>query len=91
MAAPVERSLSAARARLSLAVDEVRAKHRPLYMTRSGRRVAAVIGSEDLDALIDAAEDLFDVEAAREARAEIEETGDGPIPWTQVKADVEAT
>ena len=59
----------------------------PVYLTRRGQRVAAVIDSEDLDRLIAAAEDLADIEAARAARAEIAD-GEPVIPWEQVKADL---
>lgn len=48
--------------------------------------MAAVIDSEDLDRLLEAAEDLADIEAARAARAEV--SAQGSIPWDQVKADL---
>lgn len=75
-----------ARARLADVVDAARVGRRPVYLTRRGRRVAAVIDADDLDRLIEAAEDLADLEAARLARAEVAETG--TIPWEQVKADL---
>jgi hypothetical protein len=43
----------------------------PVYPTRRGQRVAAVIDVDDLDRLIAAAEDLSDIKAARTARDEI--------------------
>jgi hypothetical protein len=46
-----------------------------------------VIDAGDLDALIAAAEDLADIEAAQAARAEIA-AGEATIPWEQVKADL---
>lgn len=82
-----EITVSAARARLADVVDAARVGHDPVYLTRRGQRVAAVIDADDLDRLIAAAEDLADIEAARSARQEITE-GAPPIPWEQVKADL---
>lgn len=81
-----ELTVTDARARLADVVDEARVRHDPIYLTRRGQRVAAVIDAEDLDRLIQAAEDLADIEAARTARAEV--MTDGSIPWDQVKADL---
>ena len=81
-----ELTVAAARARLAVVVDEVRERHRPVFLTRRGRRVAAVIDAEDLDLLLGAAEDLADIEAARAARAEV--SAQGSIPWDRVKADL---
>jgi prevent-host-death family protein len=80
-------TVSEARARLADVVDAARVAHDPVYLTRRGRRVAAVIDADDLDRLIVAAEDLADIEAAKQARAEIAD-GSAPIPWEQVKADL---
>jgi prevent-host-death family protein len=80
-------SVSDARARLADVVDTARVEHDPVYLTRRGQRVAAVIDAEDLDRLIAAAEDLADIEAAAAARAELDE-GALAIPWEQVKADL---
>lgn len=82
-----EITVSAARARLADVVDAARVGHDPVYLTRRGQRVAAVIDAEDLDLLIAAAEDLADIRAARIARAELAE-GDPAIPWEQVRADL---
>jgi prevent-host-death family protein len=80
-------TVSDARARLADVVDAARVGHNPVYLTRRGQRVAAVIDADDLDRLIAAAEDLVDIEAARAAREEIAE-GETAIPWEQVKADL---
>ena len=80
-------TVSDARARLADVVDAARVGHDPVYLTRRGQRVAAVIDADDLDRLIAAAEDLADIEAARAAREEID-AGDTAIPWAQVKADL---
>jgi antitoxin Phd len=81
-------SVSNARARLADVVDGARVNHEPVYLTRRGRRVAAVVDADDLAVLIEAAEDLADIEAARAAREEMAETGETPIPWDDVKADL---
>lgn len=77
--------VSVARSRLDEIVDDARARHEPVFLTRRGRRVAAVIDVEDLERLTQAAEDLADNEASAAARAEIAEHG--TIPWGEVKAD----
>lgn len=80
-------TVSDARARLADVVDAARVGHDPVYLTRRGHRVAAVIDADDLDLLIAAAEDLADIEAAHGARAEIAD-GEPAVPWEQVKADL---
>ena len=82
-----EITVSDARSRLADVVDAARIRHDPIYLTRRGRRVAAVIDANDLDGLIAAAEDLADIEAVQAARAELNE-GETAIPWDQVKADL---
>ena len=72
--------------RLDEIVDNARARHEPVFLTRRGRRVAAVIDTDELERLTQAAEDLADLEAAEAARAEIAEHG--TIPWNEVKADL---
>ncbi len=82
-----EITVSDARARLADVVDTARVQHDPVYLTRRGARVAAVIDADDLERLILAAEDLADIEAAQAAREEI--AGGVPaIPWDQVKSDL---
>lgn len=78
--------VSVARSQLDEIVDDVCARHEPVFLTRQGRRVAAVIDADDLERLTQAAEDLPDIEAADAARAEIAEHG--TIPWNEVKADL---
>ena len=87
MGGMTEMTVSDARARLADVVDAARVGHDPVYLTRRGQRVAAVIDADDLDRLIAAAEDLADLEAARVGRAEIAD-GESAIPWEQVKADL---
>jgi len=51
--------------------------------------VLALVPMDDL-ALLEKLEDEADVRAARAALAEIERTGEKPIPWEQVKAKLAA-
>jgi prevent-host-death family protein len=81
-------SISEAREQLAAVVDRARTSHRPVFLSRHGRRVAAVIDADDLDRLLELAEDMADIRAAEAARAELRETGATPIPWEEVKADL---
>jgi prevent-host-death family protein len=83
-----EMTVTEARARLADVVDQARVEHDPVFLTRRGRRVAAVIDADHLEQLIEAAEDLADLQAAAAARAEMTEAGQRAIPWEQVKADL---
>jgi len=62
-----------------------------VYLARRGRRVAAVIDADDLDALLVLAEDMSDIRAAALARADMLETKQTPIPWEQVKVHLGLT
>lgn len=90
---PVDPPLTVSEARRQLAsiIDRVRADHAPIYLARRGRRVAALIDADDLDRLLELAEDIADIRAAQAARDEMRETGKAPIPWEQVKADLGLT
>ncbi|TQK71178.1 MULTISPECIES: type II toxin-antitoxin system Phd/YefM family antitoxin [unclassified Nocardioides] len=83
-----EMTVTEARARLADVVDEARIQHDPVFLTRRGRRIAAVVDADQLDQLLEAAEDLADIRAAAAARAELDEPGAAAIPWEQVKADL---
>lgn len=85
-----EITVSDAQARLADVVDVARVGHDPVYLTRRGQRVAAVIDADDLDLLIAAAEHLADIQAAHAARVEMDD-GESAIPWEQVKADLGMT
>ena len=78
--------VSVACSQLDEIVDDASARHEPVFLTRRGRRVAAVIDVEDLERLTQVAEILADIEAADAARAEIAEHG--TIPWDEVKASL---
>ncbi len=89
MDAPV--TVSEARQQLAAIIDRARAEHEPVYLARRGRRVAAVIDADDLDRILELAEDMADIRAAADARAEMLATGDAPIPWEAVKVDLGLT
>jgi len=81
-------SVSDARRALASIIDRARLEHAPVYLARRGRRLAAVIDADDLDDLLELAEDMIDIREAAAARAEMVATGAEPIPWDQVKADL---
>ena len=83
-----EMTVTEARARLADVVDQARVDHDPVFLTRRGRRVAAIVDADHLEQLIEAAEDLADLQAAVAARAEMAETGQLAIPWDEVKSDL---
>lgn len=91
MSDPAALSISDARAQLAAIIDRARSDHQPIYVARRGRRVAAVIDADDLDRLIELAEDMADIRAAEQARAEMKATEAAPIPWEEVKADLGLT
>lgn len=88
MTSAVSQNITEARKQLASIIDQVRSDHEPMYLTRRGRRVAAVIGADDLDRIMSLAEDMADIRAAEEARADMRATGEAPIPWEQVKVDL---
>ena len=81
-------NISDARDQLASIVDRSRSEHQPVYLARRGRRIAAIIDADDLDRLIELAEDMADIRAAEDARQEMRETQQEPIPWAEVKADL---
>jgi len=91
MPATTTLSVSEARSQLAAIIDRVGAENVPVYLERRGRRVAAVIDADELDRLIELAEDMADIRAAEEAREEMRLTGETPVPWEQVKADLGLT
>ena len=81
-------TVSEARQQLAAVIDRARAEHQPVYLERRGRRIAAVIDADDLDSILELAEDMADIRSAEAARAEMRATGEAPIPWEEVKADL---
>ncbi|WP_380166887.1 type II toxin-antitoxin system Phd/YefM family antitoxin [Jannaschia sp. R86511] len=81
-------SVSKARRDLARVIDDVRANHEPVFLSRRGKRVAAVVDADDYERMRDLAEDMADIRAAEQAREEMRRTGEAPIPWDEVKADL---
>lgn len=79
-------AITDARGRLSSIVDA--ARDEPVYLTRRNQRVAAVIDSEQLEALLQDAEELADIRAVDAAWDETERLRETPIPWEEVKRDL---
>ena len=76
-----ELAVSEARNRLAEVIDESRRSGEPVSVTRRGRRVAVIVGSDDFDRLVNSADDAEDrreLDAARDA--------DDYVPWDEVKA-----
>jgi prevent-host-death family protein len=88
MSTTVPVSISEARDQLAAIVNRARTEHEPIFLSRRGRRVAAVIDADDLEHLIELAEDMADIRAAEQSREEMRRTHSEPTPWEQVKADL---
>jgi prevent-host-death family protein len=88
MTSTVQLSVSDARDQFASIINRAQSEHEPVYLSRRGRRIAAVIDADDLDHLIELAEDMADIRAAEQARQEMRETQQAPIPWDEVKADL---
>ena len=80
--------VSEARQNLAAVIERAHTDHVPIYLVRRGKRVAAVIDADDLDEVLQLAEDMSDIRAAEAARTEMRETGQIPIPWEDVRADL---
>ena len=87
----IDSSFAVSEARRQLARDHRpgprRTRNRSTSLARS-RRVAAVIDADDLDELLQLAEDMSDIRGAEAEREVMRATGTSPIPWEQVKADL---
>ncbi len=81
-------SVSEARSQLAAIIDRTRADHQPVFLERRGQRVAAVVDADELDRLIELAEDMADIRAAHASRSEMADTAVAPIPWDEVKAEL---
>lgn len=79
-----ELPIEQAQEHLAEVVEDAERAGEVVYLTRHGRRVAAIV-SPELAAEIEAAEDAADLAAARAA---LEEGGE-PIPWEQVKVELD--
>jgi prevent-host-death family protein len=81
-------SVSDARDQLASIINRARTNHEPVFLSRRGRRVVAVIDADYLERLIELAEDMTDIRAAEDSREEMRRTKVEPMPWDQVKADL---
>ena len=73
--------MSEAREHLAAVIDQVRADHKPVYLARRGQRIAALIDADDLDRILELADDMTDIREAERAREEMAATGQAPVPW----------
>lgn len=83
-----ELGITDARDRLAEIVNEAAYTGSVTYITRRGRRLAAIVPAVDAERL-EHAEDAYLARLAEQALAEVE-TGTPTVPWDQVKADLEA-
>ena len=74
---------------MSDTINRVAFEKERVILERNGKDMLALVPMDDL-ALLEKLEDEADVKAARAALAEIERTGEKPIPWEQVKAKLAA-
>jgi prevent-host-death family protein len=80
--------VSDAKRQLGAIVDRAHLTHEPVFLSRRGRRVVAIVDAGDFDRLRELAEDAEDAAAAVAARREAAETGALPVPWEEVKAEL---
>ena len=78
---------SKARQDFSETLNQVAYKGKRILLHRRGKDVAALVPVEDL-ALIEKIEDRIDLEEAEKILADLEEKGEKPIPWEQVKKNL---
>ena len=83
----IEIGVSEARESLADVLDRARQEHEPIYLTRRGRRLAAVIDADDLDRLIALAEDALDMRAVDAARAEMD-AGEPTVSLEEIRAEL---
>ena len=79
----VEVAVSDARERFAELIEQTNRSGEPVFLTRRGRRVAALIDADVLERIIERVEDTLDRDALNAAR----EDGDY-IPWDEVKAEL---
>ena len=71
---------------LSALIDQSR--QAPVFLTRRGRPVAAIVEAEQLERLRANSEELADIRDVHAAWVDAEELGETPIPWDDVKRDL---
>jgi prevent-host-death family protein len=75
-------AITDARDRLAAVVDQ--ARRSPVFLTRRGTKLVAVVDADFFDELVDAWEELRDIRAIEEA----DRLGEIPIPWEQAKREL---
>lgn len=88
MGSPVDVSVSDARGRLASLIEQSTVDRAPVYLSRRGRRVAAIVDVDVLAHVLELAEDMEDVLAAEVSRRELAELRHAPVPWDEVKAEL---
>ena len=78
-----ELAVSEARNHLADVIDEARRSGEPVFVTRRGRRVAAIVDADAYEKVVEAAEEASDRRELLAARDE-----DDYVPWEEVKADL---
>lgn len=73
-------------ARKQLAGIIGRMSEAPVYLTRHGKKVAAIIGAEELDRLLELVEDMEDIRAAEQASAELHSLRRGALSPSELIA-----
>ena len=86
---PMRTSVVDLRRTMSETINRVAFEKEHIIWSANGKDVLALVPMDDL-ALLERLEEEADVKAARAALAEIERTGEKPIPWEQVKAKLAA-
>lgn len=74
-------SLVEARAHLGDLVSRTKLLNQRVFVTRHGKRIAALVSAEDAE-LLEAIEDRLDLEAVRKARRDI--AANGTVPLTRL-------
>lgn len=85
---PQSVAVSAAKQQLGSLVDRAHLAHETVFLTKHGRKMAALVDADEYESLLEHLEDLEDAIAATAARQEIADGEASPIPWNEVKADL---
>ena len=77
-----ELPITVARDRLAAVVN--RARKEPVFLTRHGKRIVAVVDADVFDKLLEAWEELQDIRALDEAA----NSGDSSVTWEQARSEL---
>lgn len=77
-----ELPITVARDRLAAVVNQARKE--PVFLTRHGKRIVAVVDADVFDKLLDAWEELQDIRALDEAA----NSGDSSVTWEQARSEL---